>query len=121
MVVINDRAAGESIAAPTPCPTRVASSVDAELASAAASDAPVKTSRPDTKIRRRPSRSAARPPSSSRPPNASVYAVMTHCRSPIPKWRSAWIVGSATFTTVMSRITMNCARQRTMSAAMVID
>ena len=35
----------------------------------------------------------------------------THCRpdSDIP--RSVWIEGSATFTIVASRITMNCARQ----------
>src|SRR5688572_12945266 len=36
---------------------------------------------------------------------------MTHWRSAAEKPRSAWIDGSATFTTVASRMTMNCARQ----------
>src|SRR5215207_7738803 len=36
---------------------------------------------------------------------------MTHCRLAAVNPRSRWIDGSATFTTVASRITMNCARQ----------
>src|ERR1700758_1523139 len=36
---------------------------------------------------------------------------MIHWRSLTLKWRSRWIVGSATFTTVASRTTMNCATQ----------
>src|ERR671920_808033 len=36
---------------------------------------------------------------------------MTHWRSAAEKFRSRWIDGSATFTTVASRMTMNCARQ----------
>jgi hypothetical protein len=34
---------------------------------------------------------------------------MTHCRSPSLNPSAASIDGSATFTTVMSRMTMNCA------------
>src|SRR3954447_13342908 len=36
---------------------------------------------------------------------------MTHCRLEGLKPRSLWIDGSATFTIVASRMTMNCARQ----------
>src|SRR5687768_7035103 len=36
---------------------------------------------------------------------------MTHWRSAAEKSRSRWIDGSATLTTVASRMTMNCARQ----------
>jgi hypothetical protein len=70
----------------------------------------VKVARPPRKTRRRPKRSFARPPSISRPPVKSTYDVITHCRSLSAKSRSSAIDGSATFTTVMSRITMNCAR-----------
>src|SRR3954469_25046218 len=64
------------------------------------------------KTRRRPSRSAARPPSSRKPANVSVYALTTHCRSVAVKPRSLRIDGSATFTIETSRMTMNCARQQ---------
>src|SRR5437764_14753876 len=36
---------------------------------------------------------------------------MIHCRFASLRWRSVWIDGSATFTIVASRMTMNCARQ----------
>jgi len=42
---------------------------------------------PSRKRRRRPSRSAARPPSIRKPPNASVYALTIHCRLGVEKWR----------------------------------
>ena len=64
-------AAGESMAAPRPWPARAANSVAAPPASAEASEASVKTLRPARNTRRRPSRSAARPPSSSRLPKIS--------------------------------------------------
>ena len=66
-----ESAAGESIAAPRPWPARAANSVAAPPASAEASDESVKTLRPARNTRRRPSRSAARPPSSSRLPKIS--------------------------------------------------
>ena len=40
----------------------------------------MKTTRPARNTRRRPSRSAARPPSSRKPPKTSAYALITHCR-----------------------------------------
>ena len=47
----------------------------------------------------------------------SAYALTIHCRldSEIP--RSSWIEGSATFTIVASRITMNCARHTRQSTS----
>jgi hypothetical protein len=57
----------------------------------------------------RPNRSARRPPSSRKPPNTSVYAVTTHWRFSGLRPKELWIEGSATFTIVVSRITMNCA------------
>src|SRR4029077_20743420 len=50
-------------------------------------------------------------PSSRKPPNSSVYELITHCSELSVKFRSVWIVGSATFTTVASSTTMNWARQ----------
>jgi hypothetical protein len=71
---------------------------------------------PTTNIRRRPSRSAARPPSSSRPPKLSRYALSTHCRSPAEKPRSALIEGNATRTIAESRMTMKKAVHSSVSA-----
>jgi hypothetical protein len=65
------RAAGEAIAAPTPCTARAAISQPDVVARPPASDARVKTAMPAMKVRRRPRMSPARPPSSSSPPNVS--------------------------------------------------
>ena len=59
--------------------------------------------------RRRPNRSASRPPSNNTPPKTIAYAVITHCRLTCEKCRSVLIEGSATFTIATSRTTMNCA------------
>ena len=53
--------------------------------------------------------SLARPPSSSRPPDVSVYAFSTQDRPVAEKCRLSWICGSAMFTTVMSRMIMSWA------------
>jgi hypothetical protein len=70
-VVTIESAAGESIAAPRPCPARAAKSAPAVPAMAEASDDTVKTPRPVMNIRLRPTRSASRPPKSSRLPKIS--------------------------------------------------
>ena len=72
VVVTIERAAGEMIAAPSPWIDRAAISQPSEVANPPASDAVENTARPMMKRRRRPSRSAMRPPSSRKPPNASV-------------------------------------------------
>ena len=63
------------------------------------------------KIRRRPSRSPDLPPSSSSPPNASAYALMTHSRLVLEKWSALWMCGSATFTMVASSTTISLSRR----------
>ena len=108
-VAISASAVGATIAPPTPCSARAASSQPGEVANPPASDAAENSSSPAVNIRRRPNRSPARPPSSSRPPNVSAYALITHSR-PLPeKPSAAWMCGRATLTTVASSTTISCA------------
>ena len=71
---------------------------------------------PTMNTRRRPSRSAARPPSSRKPPKVSAYAITTHWRLASEKWSFLPIVGSATLTIETSRIVMKNAVPTTASA-----
>src|SRR5919198_1100711 len=109
MFITSDRAAGSMIAAPMPWTARAAIMKPAPVASAAASDAALNSASPSIRTRRRPSRSAARPPSSKNPPNVSAYAVTTHCRLVWEKCRSRPIVGSETLTIVRSMTVMKNA------------
>ena len=111
-----DSAAGRNIAAPNPWVTRIAIRTASVPASEAPSDAAVNTARPAMITRRRPSRSAARPPSSRNPPYASSYAVTTHSRLVCEKWRSRPIVGRAVLTIVRSMTVMNAATARSEKA-----
>jgi len=104
-------AAGEMNAAPRPWSARAPISIPELVERPSSSEASVKTITPPRKSRLRPSRSPARPPSSRKPPNTSVYALTTHWRFASVMPRSFWIEGSATFTTVASSTTMNCAKQ----------
>ena len=104
-----ERAAGETIAPPSPCAPRATSSMPSDCESPQISEAAANSAMPAMNSRRRPSRSARRPPSSRKPPNISVYAFRTHERLCSEKPTSSLIVGSATLTTVASRTTMNCA------------
>jgi hypothetical protein len=61
----------------------------------------------------RPNRSASRPPTSSRLPKASAYAVITHCRWSSSKPRSRCAGGSAMFTIVTSSTTSSWAMPMT--------
>ena len=70
-------------------------------------DATAKPARPAMKVSLRPSRSASRPPSNSRLPNASAYAVTTHCRSTVAKCSVRCADGSAMLTIVRSRTIMS--------------
>ena len=72
VVEMIESAVGVMIAAPTPWITRAASSAAGDQASPHMSDAAVKSRTPVMNRRRRPSRSAARPPSRSRPPKVSA-------------------------------------------------
>ena len=109
MFITIDRAAGSMIAAPMPWTARAPIMKPAPVASAAASDAALNSPSPSIRMRRRPSRSAARPPRSKNPPNVSAYAVTTHCRLVWEKCRSRPIVGSETLTIVRSMTVMKNA------------
>jgi hypothetical protein len=86
------------------------------LASPQARDAAVKIVTPIMNSRRRPSRSAARPPSRRSPPNVIVYAISTHC-SVLSGTCSAFLIdGSATVTIVPSRTVMKNATHTSASA-----
>ena len=61
----------------------------------------------------RPNRSAMRPPSRSRLPNASAYAVMIHWRWSSEKPSSACADGRAMLTIVTSSTTSSCAMPMT--------
>ena len=109
VVVRIESAAGASNAAPSPCTARKTISEPDDQASPSRSELAVKMPMPSMNRRRRPSRSAMRPPSRSTPPKRTAYAVITHCRLSWLKWRSFLIVGSATFTIATSSTTMNWA------------
>jgi len=111
VVVRIESEAGAMIAPPRPCAARAAISSVCVSANPPASEASANSTRPEMNTRRRPSRSAARPPSSRKPANVTVYALTTHCRSCSEKRSELRMAGSATFTTDTSRTTMNWARQ----------
>ena len=112
-----ESAAGVMTAAPRPCNARAEINEASDHARPAKSEASVKRMSPARKIRLRPSRSAARPPRSRKPPKTSAYALMTHCRFCCENPRSTWIEGNATFTIAMSRTTMNWTTLSSASAS----
>ena len=90
--------ANAPIAAPRPWTARAAISQPADWAIPPANEASENTTRPSMNMRRRPSRSATRPPSRRNPPKVSTYAFTTHDRSAGAKCRAAPIDGNATLT-----------------------
>ena len=116
VVVRIDSAAGDSSAAPSPCSERKTISEPSDQASPSSRELTVNRASPVRNMRRRPTRSASRPPSKSTPPKKIAYAVMTHCRLSWEKFRSVLIDGSATFTIATSSTTMNWAVTITASA-----
>ena len=72
VVVTIESAAGERIAAPRPWTARAAISVPSLSAKPPAREASAKSTSPPMNTRRRPSRSASRPPSSRKPPKVST-------------------------------------------------
>ncbi len=72
VVVTSASAVGAVIAAPAPCTARAASSQAWVVANPPASEAAENKRMPAMNTLRRPSRSPARPPSSSSPPKASA-------------------------------------------------
>ncbi len=111
---------GATIAPPTPCSARAMSSPFAVVASAAAADAPVKSRRPKTNMRRRPNRSPSAAPVSRSTANVSVYAFTVHSSCEIVACRSRRITGSAVETTRLSRLTMKSATEVMVSVQIVL-
>src|SRR5262245_982067 len=109
VVVMIESADGVITAAPTPWKARAPISALSDQASPHKSEANVNNTTPTMNTRRRPSRSAARPPSSNRPANVSAYALTTHCNPCAETSSSFSIDGSATVTIAASRITMKNA------------
>src|SRR5262249_1722467 len=110
-----DRPAGAVNAALTPLTNRVAISTVAPVARPPSPEATRKTASEIRNIRRRPSRSAALPPSSRKPPYPSTYALTTHCSELVDMFRSSRIDGSATPIIETSSASRNSAPQRTIS------
>src|SRR4051812_7110797 len=115
--VTSERAAGDSSAAPRPWTARAEISHTSFWARPPAREAPANRMRPAMNIRRRPSRSAMRPPSSRKPPKVSVYALTTHDRLSWEKSRALPMDGRATLTMEASSTTTNCAAASRTSAS----
>src|SRR6478752_20641 len=108
--------AGAVKAADMPLMKRVAMSRFPSCARPPRSDAATKTPREIKKTRRRPRRSAARPPSRRKPPYPSTYALTTHCSELVERPRSLRIDGRATPTIDTSSASRKRAPQSTSSA-----
>jgi hypothetical protein len=72
VVAISANPVGAATAAPTPCSARATIRVYSSVASPQTSEAMVKTPTPERNARLWPMASPTRPPSNSRPPNAST-------------------------------------------------
>ncbi len=72
VTVMIDSAAGETIAAPRPCTARAAINHPSDWAIPPANEASENTTKPSMNMRRRPRRSAIRPPSRRNPPKVST-------------------------------------------------
>ena len=71
-VITSDRPTAEATAPPTPCTARATTSMPCVVESPQAREASVNATNPATRTARRPSRSAARPVNSRKPPNVSM-------------------------------------------------
>ena len=100
---------GMTIAPPTPCSAREATSVPMSGARAAAADASVKIARPIASSRRRPKRSPSAAPVSSSTAKVRVYALTVHSRPSSPVSSSVRMTGSALVTMRLSIDTMKTA------------
>jgi hypothetical protein len=101
-LVMIERVAGMTRAAPTPIRARVAISWPALPANALAVEAPAMMRRPRARAPRLPKRSPRAPMVSSRPANTRMYASTIHCSWLAEASSSLRSVGIATFTIVLS-------------------
>src|SRR3954466_9708357 len=102
-------AAGAISAAPAPWTALPVSSAGTLVAEPAMTDPTKSVAQPAANTRRAPSRSDRRPPSSSRPPNATTYALKTHDSSVGSNLSDCRMWGRATPMIDVSMITTNCA------------
>ena len=109
VTVNSDSADGASSAPKIPCSPRAATSMPKDCANPPSAEASEKPARPAMNVHLRPNRSPSLPPSSSRLPNASAYAVITHCRLSVEKCSARCAEGSAMLTIVASSTTISCA------------
>ncbi len=100
--LMSARLPGTSKAAPTPCTARARMSWCTVAASAQPIEAAPKSATPIAKMRRLPKRSPKAPPTSNSAASIRAYDSTTHCASKAVAWKSRWIAGSATLTTVPS-------------------
>src|SRR3954451_12825832 len=105
-----ERVPGIMNAAPMPCSARPATSQSCVGARPMRALDPANMITPVRKTRRRPKMSPRRPPVTSSTANVSVYALTVHSRLLRLAPRSRWMLGSATFTTVLSSMIMNSAK-----------
>src|SRR5271165_3580322 len=105
----SDNADGASSAPNAPCSARAPTSIPKDWANPPMAEAPAKPISPAMKVHLRPNKSPSFPPSSKRLPNASAYAVTTHCRLSVEMPSDRCAEGSAMFTIVASRTTISCA------------
>ena len=110
--VMIDIATGLSMDPPTAWTIRKAISQPRPGARLHSSEPAVNTPRPVWKVLRRPTRSAVAPENISRLASTTVYASIVHCRPDTDECSSRPIDGSATFTIVLSRPTMNRLMQQ---------
>src|ERR1700722_4107549 len=109
---ISDSVAGNVIAAPRPMTARAAISQDGLDAKLPATLAAPNTARPASSMPLRPIRSDSAPQGSSSSANTRLYASTTHCSCEVVACSSRTRVGSATLTSVVSRLMTNAASSR---------
>ena len=107
-----DIATGFSIEPPTAWIIRKAISQPRPGARLHSSEPTVNTARPAWNVLRRPIRSAVDPENIKRLASTSAYASIVHCSPDTDACSSRPIDGSATFTIVLSRPTMNRLMQQ---------
>ena len=88
-----ESALGAITAAAAPCTILANTSSSLDGANPHTNDDSAKSAKPPMNVRRRPSRSAARPPSSKSPPNRTAYPLITQCDVPGAIARSPSIDG----------------------------
>src|SRR5581483_1662670 len=121
VATITARELGVSNAPATPCTARNAIRNPIDGASAHSREAAPNAPTPSANTRRSPKMSPSDPPSRTNEPSVSRYALATHCWPARPPPRLRWIEGSATLTTLLSRMAMLDPRTVATSVNCLLD